>query len=278
MTTQTTGLFTGVDQIGIFYQTWSPDHADATVVLVHGYAEHSGRYAHVAQALNERGYAVWALDHRGHGRSEGERAFVKQFDHFVADLTTFVDLVRAQRPDGPLFMLGHSMGGLIATLYALRHQQQLTGLVLSGPAFKTDEGASPLLLAVSGVVSKIAPHAPASKLDSAAISRDQAVVDRYLHDPLVYTGPVKARMAREIILAGQQALAQAPRLHIPVLVVQGDADRLVSPTGTQAVFDAFGSSDKQIVRYPNLYHEVMNEPEQAEVLALIGDWLDQHRD
>jgi alpha-beta hydrolase superfamily lysophospholipase len=271
--THETGTFVGTDKTGIFYQSWVPEDAVATVIVVHGYAEHSGRYAHVAKALNASGYAVWALDHRGHGRSEGPRASVKRFEDFVADLATFVRLVQAKTVAGPLFMLGHSMGGLISTLYSFDHQDQLAGLILTGPAMKVDEGVSPLLLGLSVVLSAVAPQLPVGPFDPTGVSRDPDVVAAYINDKLNYTAGVKARMGRQFVLGTRSVLGRAPSLKLPILVIQGEADRLVSPAGTYAAFAAFGSADKTLKKYPGLYHEVLNEPEQDEILALICEWL-----
>lgn len=276
MTKHHTGTLAGVMNTNIFYQAWVPENPVATVIIVHGYAEHSGRYAHVASALNEGGYAVWALDHRGHGRSEGPRANVEHFEHFVADLAEFVRLVREQSGARPLFLLGHSMGGLISTLYAFDHQHQLTGLVLSGPAFKLDEGVSPLLVGLSGVISAIAPKAKVTPFDASAVSRDPKVVAAYLADPLNYKGGVQARMGREMLMNARTVQGRVATLTLPVLVVQGESDRLVSPKGTYAAFEAFGSADKTLHKYAEAFHEVLNEPEQAEIIPLIRAWLDAH--
>lgn len=272
-----TGTMNGVGNTNIFYQSWRPADPVGTVVIVHGYAEHSGRYTHVAEALTEAGYAVWALDHRGHGRSEGDRAIVAHFEHFVVDLAAFVRLVREHSRGLPLFILGHSMGGLISTHYAFDHQHQLDGLILSGPAFKLDEGVSPVLLALSGLVSTLAPSAKVSPFDPSGVSRDPRVIDAYMNDKLNYHGHVKARMGREMMLAAQAVLGRAPEITIPVLVVQGESDRIVSPAGAYAAFAAFSSADKTLRKYPEAYHEVLNEPEQTEIIPLIREWLDAHR-
>ncbi len=275
--THDTGTFVGVDNTGIFYQSWVPEAAAATVIIVHGYAEHSGRYVHVASALNANGYAVWALDHRGHGRSEGPRATMTRFAHFVADLATFVRLVQEKTVAGPLFILGHSMGGLIGTLYAFDHQDQLAGLALTAPGMKVDEGVSPAMVMLSGIISAVAPSLPVGPFKPEVISRDPKVVAGYMNDKLNYHGGVKARMGREFLLSARSVLGRAPSLTLPLLVIQGEADQLVSPAGTYAAFAAFGSADKTLKKYPGLYHEALNEPEQDEIIALICEWLNGQR-
>lgn len=272
-----TGTFVGAADTGIFYQRWTPPNPEATAIVVHGYAEHSGRYAHVADALVRRGYDVWALDHRGHGRSEGVRAHVDRFQQYVDDFASFVELVRRARPAGPLFIVAHSMGALIATLYAFDHQDKLDGLALTGPAYNVENGAPPILLALSAVVSAIAPKLAVGPFDNTGISRDPAVVEASNNDPLVYHGKLRARLGREFLLASRSVLGRAPSLKLPVLVIQGEADRIINPDGARTVFPAFGSTDKTVKYYPQCFHEVLNEPEQDEIIALIGDWLDKRR-
>ncbi len=270
----TSGQFIGQRNVRLFYQCWTPKELHGLIVLAHGYGEHTGRYAAIAAMLNAQGYAVWAPDQRGHGRSEGLRAHVHRFADFVADFAGFVEGARAAHPDLPLFVLGHSMGGLIATLYALEHPGAYTGLILSGPAVKVDQLASPLLLLAAGLLSALTPTLGVIGGGSnGGICRDPDVVTAFNTDPLCYHGKVRARMGYEMLRATQTVLPRAGQLTAPVLVVQGEADRIIPAQGVRDVFAAFGSADKTLHVYPGLYHEVMSEPERETVMADILHWL-----
>lgn len=272
----TTATFTGVYNTTIFYQTWRPTTPKATVIVVHGYAEHSGRYQHVAEALVAANYSVWALDHRGHGQSQGNRATVKHFDEFVNDLASFVRLVRDKEPNGPIFMYGHSMGGLISTLYTLDYGHNLHGLVLTGPAFKVDANTSKVVVKVGAFISKFLPNLPVAPFDPQWNSRDSKVVEAFIADQLNYKGGIKAQMGTAMINATRVIDQRANEISLPVLLLQGEEDRLVSPAGAYQAFGAFKSQDKTMHSYPGLYHEVLNEPEQTTLIPLIIEWLDAH--
>ncbi|XSG76208.1 lysophospholipase [Herpetosiphon llansteffanensis] len=272
----TTATFTGVHNTTIFYQTWRPATPKATVVVVHGYAEHSGRYQHVAEALVAANYSVWALDHRGHGQSQGNRATVKHFEEFVNDLASFVRLVRDKEPNGPLFMLGHSMGGLISTLYTLEYGHNLHGLVLTGPAFKVDAKTPKAVVKVGAFISKFLPQLPVAPFDPQWNSRDPKVVEAFKADALNYKGGIKAQMGTSMITATRIIDQRAGEISLPVLMLQGLDDRLVSPEAAIHAFGLFKSQDKTLHTYPGLYHEVLNEPEQTTLIPLIVEWLDAH--
>ena len=271
-----TGSFVGVRNTGIFYEYWLAEQPKAVVVVSHGYSEHSGRYRHVIDALVKANYNVWALDHRGHGRSEGNRAAPDDFEDFVADLAQFIRMVRQHSGKLDIFLLGHSMGGLISALYAYDYQHNLKGLILSGPAFRIGEDSPKALVAISGLVSRLAPNVEIQPFDPSYNSRDPKVVQAFRDDKLNYHGGVKARMAREMLTASQYALANAHKLTIPVLMLQGEQDKLVVPSGGYEAFAAFKSSDKTLKKYPDAFHEVLNEPEQAEIIPFMITWLDQH--
>ena len=258
----------------LYWQAWLPDgEPRAVVLLAHGLAEHSGRYAHVGAAFTKRGYALYAIDHRGHGRSAGKRTLIERLDGAVEDLHLLGALAAERHPGLAVFLLGHSMGGAIAYAYALKYQAELRGLVLSAPAVVI-ENVSPVTVALGKLVARVAPGAGILQLDGTAVSRDPEVVRRYDEDPLNYRGKVAARTAAELLQLAREAPARLPELKLPLLVVQGTADRLVSPKAAPLVHDRAGSSDKTIKTYEGLYHEVMNEPEQEEVLADILGWLD----
>jgi acylglycerol lipase len=247
----------------LFYRRWDPvAPARGHVVVAHGYAEHSGRYAHVARALNDSGLAVWALDHRGHGLSEGERANVESVWTAVSDLNLFVDVVRAESPGGPLFLLGHSMGGFIAAAYAIEHQERLTALALSGP-----------LLHIDPAIAALADAEEIPDLGLAdAVSSDPAVVQAYKDDPLVYLGPPPRGFLQA---AGQveEVRKRLPDLNVPLLVMHGSADLLVSPQALRDVVNSVSSTDLTAVLWPGLWHEIFNEPDKDRVIRFLAGWL-----
>ncbi|MFQ5341526.1 MAG: alpha/beta hydrolase [Anaerolineae bacterium] len=270
----TTGTFTGLKNLEIFYQRWRPAaQPRAVLVIVHGLAEHSGRYQHVAEYFVERGYAVYALDHRGHGRSEGERAYVDRFGELVVDLGTFVELVRQQEPECDMFPIGHSMGGTIAALFAEEHGDVLRGLILSGAFMRPSGGISPALMLLSKLLSAVAPKLGVTPLEASSVSRDPQVVARYDTDPLNYRGRVRARMGTELLQAGHTALANLHKIAVPILIMHGGADQLADPEGSRQIYEGVSSTDKTLKVYDGLYHEIFNEPEKAQVLADVVGWL-----
>jgi acylglycerol lipase len=255
----------------IFYQWWLPDApARATLVIVHGLGEHSDRYDHVAQALTGDGIAVYACDHRGHGRSQGPRAVVDVAD-VVADVDQLVVLAAGEQPDTPVFMLGHSLGGMIAVRYALDHQARLSGLVLSGALATVD--ASPALRRIGRLVSAIAPRAPMIALDAELVSRDPAVVAAYRADPLVHHGRIPARTAAQIADTTAAFPEQVGAITLPTLILYGTADGLCPPAGSVMLGEQLSSTDVTIRAYEGLYHEILNEPERATVIGDVRDWL-----
>ena len=267
--------FTSFDGLSIFHQSWLPDgDPKGVVMLVHGLGEHSGRYGHVAGRLIAAGYAVHALDHRGHGRSEGKRVFVKSYDEFMADMIQFRGLIEAEHPDVPLFALGHSMGGNIVMGHALDHQAGLAGMVLSGPALKIGDDFSPTKMKVLSLIAKVAPGVRPEGLSADAISRDQAVVDAYRADPLVFTGKISAGLGSALIGAMQRFPDRYAELTVPVLVMHGTEDRLASVAGSRELEAGATNADVTAHYYDGLYHEIFNEPEQADVLNDLVTWLD----
>ena len=247
----------------LYYRRWDiPDPAKAQVVISHGFAEHSGRYAHVASALNAAGFSAWALDHRGHGQSEGDRADIESVSSAVADLDLFVDVVRATVPAGPLFLVGHSMGGLIAAAYAEDHQERLKGLVLSGA-----------LLYVAPEIAALAELEEIPDLGLAdAVSSDPAVVQAYKDDPLVYLGPPPRRFI-ESFGQVEAVRSRLKELTLPILAMHGSADLLVSPQALRDLVASASSDDLTAVLWPGLWHEIFNEPRKSEVISTMVDWI-----
>ena len=255
------GRFVGVGGLGIYHQRWLPDGpARAALLVAHGYAEHSGRYANLVEYFVPRGYAVYALDHRGHGRSDGARVWIDDFGDYLADLKTFFDLVRAEQPRGPIYLIGHSMGAMIATAYAARFQHELAGLVLSG----------------GGIATETTPP-PRAGIDlAAALSRDPRVGDAYVSDPLVYRGPMPAGRAEKVAVWRARLPEDARRITLPILIMAGVASPLGDGPRSRALYEVVGSADKTLKFYDGLLHEIFNEPEHPRVLADLDVWLDAH--
>ncbi len=272
------GKFTGAKGLEIFWQSWRAQAPTrAVVVISHGAGEHSGRYERPALELAELGYPVYALDHRGHGRSEGPRALVDRLDNAAADLDVLVDLARREHPDTPLFLLGHSLGATIALRCALGRQDKLDGLILSGALAVIDLPPAPVRLAARAF-SAIVPRMPALGVDPATVSRDPREVEAYRTDPLVHHGKLPMRTVAEIAAATEAFPEQMPSLTLPLLLVHGSEDRLAPVQGSRMVYERASSEDKTLKIYDGLFHEVLNElPEDRErVLADIAAWLHAH--
>jgi acylglycerol lipase len=269
------GRFPGAGGVEIYWQAWLPDGQPRAIVLIaHGGAEHGGRYAWTAAQLTSRGYAVYAIDHRGHGRSGGPRAYVDRVDNAVDDLHALAELTRERHPATEVFLLGHSMGGLIALSYALAHQEGLAGLVLSAPLAVLD--ANPATRLASRVLSAAAPRLPVYKIDGTTVSRDPEVVRAYDEDPLNHRGMLPARTVGELAATTATFRDRLPQLQLPVLTVYGTGDRLVDNAGSILVDELAGSADSTLIAYDGLYHEVLNEPERDRVIADVAGWIDAH--
>lgn len=267
------GALGGVGGLRLYRQAWAPEgDARAVVVLVHGLCEHGGRYHHVAGRLVADGYAVHALDHRGHGRSEGPRAFIDRMTNAVADLHALVEATASAHSGLPMVMLGHSMGGLVAVCFALAHPQRLSGLILSAPLAAL-EAASPATRLAARVLSALTPRLGVIGIDSALISRDPEVVRAYGADPLVFHGKLPARTVFELERAVRSLPSRVHAITVPTLIMYGSADRLCPPAGSLGLHDCIGAQDRTLKVYDGLYHEIFNEPEQDGVLEDVCAWL-----
>jgi acylglycerol lipase len=265
--------FTGTGGFRIFWQAWLPEgDPRATVVIAHGASEYSDRYGHVAGRLVSEGHAVYAIEHRGHGRSEGPRALIDRLRHAVSDLDALVLMARDRHPDAPAFLLGHSMGGTIAVSYALAHQDRLAGLILSGPLAALEASPAPQRL-IASVLSTVAPGLGLVAIDPSLVSRDPAVIKAYVEDPLVYHGKLPARTITELAAAIRSFPDAVGAITIPTLIAYGTEDRLCPPEGSAMLQERIGSDDKTVKAYEGLYHEIVNEPEQDTVLDDICSWL-----
>jgi alpha-beta hydrolase superfamily lysophospholipase len=270
------GQFTGQRGVPIRWQAWGPDGpAKAVLVVAHGFGEHIGRYSHLVEAVVPLGYAVYGPDHRGHGRSGGHRALIDRHEFLLDDLDQVFARATADHPGVPVFLLGHSMGGNIALASALRGRQRLAGLVLSGPAVTT-AGVPRLLQVLARLLGRLVPRLGVTKLSAASVSSDPAVVAAYEADPLVFHGKMPAGTGAAILATSKRFPAQLPSLTVPLLVVHGSADALVSVESGRTAHALAGSTDKTLKVYDGFAHEVMNEPGRSAVLADITAWLDAH--
>lgn len=268
------GRLQGRGGLELYWQAWLPDgEARAVVVIAHGVSEHSARYAHVGERFAAGGHATYALDHRGHGRSQGRRAVIDRMDHVVADLREFIGLAGDRHGDAPVFLLGHSMGGAVALAYALEHQEEISGLILSAPLAAL-QAASPVTRIVARTLSALTPHFGVYAVDATAVSRDPEVVRDYVEDPLVHHGKLPARTVAELSRAVEGFPERVPSLHLPLLALHGTADTLTPLAGSLMVYERAGSDDKARETFDGLYHELLNEPERERVMDLIVAWID----
>jgi alpha-beta hydrolase superfamily lysophospholipase len=257
-------------QLGAIHtRRWEVDDARGRVVLVHGYAEHIGRYEHVAAALNGAGWSVYGLDHLGHGRSEGERARIEDFTPVVEDVHTIVGQAKAANPGQPVAMVGHSMGGGIATRYAQLHPGEVAALVLSGPVIGTLRGFTSIL----GL-----EEIPADPLPGELLSRDPEVGRVYGEDPLVWHGPFKRATLLAIADLLLDLALDADQVTGPVLWQHGEDDQIVSVSGSRRGIELLRNADVTERIYPGARHEIFNEINQAEVLADTVAFLDEATD
>lgn len=262
------------DGIVLSTASWVPERPKAVALLVHGHAEHIGRYTRVIEELTGRDYAVYSQDHRGHGRSGGERALAMRFDDYIDDFRLMSLQARRAHRDLPVVLIGHSMGGLIAARYALAHGADLSALVTSGAAFIIDEGVSAPKRWLARVIARIWPKAPVPRGEGDKLSYDPAVSEGFRTDPLNYHGKTRMRTAVEMSAAGADALARAGTLGLPCLTMHGADDTLTSPRGTVLFHERTHSTDKTLMLWPQMKHEIFNEAEGEAVIAFMLDWLD----
>jgi alpha-beta hydrolase superfamily lysophospholipase len=270
------GTFVGCGGTELYYQRWRPEGSPkAVLVVLHGHGEHSGRYGNVVDWFVPRGYAVYGFDARGHGRSQGQRGYLESYDDMLDDLEAFLDLVRREEPDGATFLLGHSVGGLTALYYAERNSSGLAGIVASGPVL-SQPGIAPFLIQLAKLLSNVWPtFTLATGLDATALSRDEAVVEAYVNDPLVHSKGT-ARLGAELMATVEWTQAHAAEMKLPCLIVHGGADRLCPPEASRCFCENMTLTDKEYIEYDGYYHEVYNDLGKERVLADVEGWLERH--
>ncbi len=274
ITTRTERNFDGVGGVPIVYDVWTPDVPPrAVVILAHGFGEYARRYDHVAQRLGQAGLITYALDHRGHGRSGGKRVLVRDISEFTGDFDTLVGIATRENPGLTRIVLGHSMGGAIVFAYGVERPDNYDLMVLSAPAVAAQDMVPRVVALAAKVLGVVAPGLPVEALDFNAISRDPEVVSAHNADPLVYHGKVPAGVGRALLQVGETMPQRAPALAAPLLVMHGTGDALVPIEGSRRLVDCVGSADVELKEYAGFYHEVFNEPEQAQVLDDVVAWL-----
>lgn len=260
--------------LNVFTQSWRPDGpVKFVILLVHGLGEHSGRYANVVNYFCPRGAAIYTLDHVGHGQSEGISAHVESFDDFIVPLRQLHEMALIECPGVPVVLLAHSLGGLIAARYLLDCCLPLSVAVLSGSAVKVPDSVSSLTIAVGKLLARVWPTLRMVKISADGVSRDPAVVAAYKSDPLVCHRDGTVRLGDCMLATMTEVLAKAGDIALPVLLIHGAKDCLIEPEASRRLYGALGSTDKQLIMYPELFHEVFNEPEHGMVLCDVENWL-----
>jgi len=267
--------FDSVGGLKIFVRSWRPEgHARGVVVIVHGFNSHSGEYAWVADQFVASGLAVYAPDLRGRGQSDGERFFVDKFADWVDDVAVAVTLAKAREPGLPLFLLGHSAGGVVACMYTLERQSELAGLVCE--SFAHEVPAPDFALAVFKGLSHVAPHAHILRLKNEDFSRDPTVVQAKNEDPLIAHEVQPTQTLAEMVRADERLRKDFPRIILPVLILHGTADKATRPSGSQRFYDTVGSADKTLRLYEGHFHDLLNDVGKEAVMDDIKGWIAAH--
>ncbi len=266
------------DRVRLFNQYWKPQNPKAVLLIVHGLKDHSSRYASLGEQLASHGYAVYALDLRGHGKSEGERAFVGSFDDYLRHLDLFYDKVRRIEPRRPVFLFGHSMGGAIALVFTLSRNPEIRGLVLSAPALKVPGNISPLLVWFTKPLGGIAPRRSVFKLDNKLFTRDIEALAAMNNDPLIYNKPHPARTAAELLRAIERIQKTMTSLTLPTIVMHGTVDKITNPDGSRQLNEVASSTDKTLKLYEGHYHDLLHDLGNSDVADDLLQWLDRHSD
>ncbi|MCB0209158.1 MAG: lysophospholipase [Anaerolineae bacterium] len=267
--------FEGVGGLKIFTRSWHPEgQPRAVVILVHGFNSHSGQYLWVADQLMVDGLAVYALDLRGRGRSEGERYYVQQMEDYTDDVATLVSMAKSQEPGLPVFVLGHSAGGVVSCIYTLEHQSEIDGLICESFAYELP--VPDLVLSFLKGLSYITPHTHVFSLKNEDFSRDPSVVEAMNNDILIKGESQPAQTGKVLINAAHRLTEEFPQITLPVLILHGTADKATKPSGSQHFYDAAGSTDKTLKLYEGHYHDMLNDLGKEEVMADIKAWINDH--
>ena len=265
--------FEGVGGLKIFTRSWQPEgKTRGVVVIVHGLNSHSGQYLWVGEQFAAKDLAAYAIDLRGRGRSEGERYYVEKMEDYADDVATLVRIAKSENPGLPVFVLGHSVGGVVSCVYALDHQSEIDGLICE--SFAYDLPVPEIALLFLKGLSYITPHTHVFTLKNEIFSRDPLVVDSMNNDPLIKGESQPAQIARVLVDAESRLNEEFPLIKLPVLILHGTADKATNPSGSQFFYDTTGSTDKTLKLYEGHYHDLLNDVGKEVVMADISDWID----
>lgn len=269
--------YTTHDNKELYLQAWMPEVPKAALLLVHGLGEHSSRYQYFAERLVRDGIAVFTFDGRGHGKSSLPKptAYFENYEDYLKDIDVLFDKVKSYCKGLPAFIFGHSMGGGLVTKYVLDYDSSANGVILSAAALKPADNISKTLIAISSFVSKLAPKLKVLKLDSKLISHDPEEVKKYDEDPLVYSEAIPARTGYEVLRLMRETEEKFNQFSLPVLILHGMDDQLTNPLGSEMLFRKANVEDKTFLKYPGLYHELLNELEKEKVIEDILNWINE---
>ena len=259
---------------GIYYREWKIENPKAVILLVHGLGEHCQRYEPIVKELNESGFIVSSMDLPHHGCSEGKKGHIPSFDIFEPIVLRLTNKIKSDYPQLPVFILGHSMGGLITTLFISKYQDKFNGAILSGPAIDTPQKPPQWQVATIKTIAKIIPSVGLIPIDASMVSRDPKVVQAYNEDPLVNNSKLTSKLLVELSNAMDEVKLKAQQISLPILVMHGQADQLTDPKSSEWLIDNISSKDKTLRLYEGLYHEIFNEPEAPQIYQEVIEWLD----
>lgn len=267
--------FTGAGGLKIFARSWQPEaETRGVVVIVPGFNSHSGQYLWVGEQFAAKGLAAYAIDLRGRGRSDGERFYVEKMEDYTDDVATLVRMAKSENPGIPVFVLGHSAGGVVSCVYALDHQSEIDGLICE--SFAYDLPVPGFVLSLLKGFDHIAPHAHVYTLKNENFSRDPVFVASMNNDPLIKDESEATQTAAVMIDAARRLNREFPLIKLPVLILHGTEDKATNPSGSQFFYDTAGSTDKTLKLYEGHYHDLLNDLDKEVVMADITNWIDAH--
>jgi len=267
------------DDVTFYMQGWETEGSPKAIVcLIHGLGEHTGRYEHVGKALNDAGYSLFGFDLRGHGQTGGLRGHFPSLEVVIQDVHQFVEFQEQNHPGVSIFLYGHSLGGMLTLLYTLQYPESLQGVIVSGSALRSELQNQKVKILVTNILGSLLPSVTIpSGLDAAAISHDQKVVDVYVHDPFVHD-KITLGFGKAALTGIDLCFLHAKEFKPPLLIMHGTADRITYPSGSEDFAKLAGETNKDVTLklWDGMYHEIHNEPENAEVFKVMIEWLDKH--